>query len=64
MVDNIYNSREKDYTNPFRMMVYGNEKEMNKVVGSLDDNPFILQEQEALKTYKRKVNKIIKDFKL
>ena len=64
MVDNIYNSREKDYTNPFRKMVYGNEKEMNKVVGSLDDNPFILQEQEALKSYKRKVNKIIKDFKL
>ena len=64
MVDNIYKSREKDYLNPFRMMVYGNEKEMIKVVGSLDDNPFILQEQESLKTYKRKVNKIIKDFKL
>jgi hypothetical protein len=64
MVDNIYYSREKDYTNPFRMMVYGNEKEMDKVVGSLDDNPFILQEQNALKLYKRKINKIIKDLAL
>ncbi len=64
MVDNIHNSREKDYINPFRMMVYENEKEMDKVVGSLNDNPFILQEQDALKAYKRKVNKIIKDFKL
>jgi len=64
MVDNIHNSREKDYINPFRMMVYENEKEMDKVVGSLNDNPFILQEQEALKAYKRKVNKIIKDLKL
>ena len=64
MVDNIYRSREKDYTNPFRMMVYGNEKEMDKVVGSLDDNPFILQEKERLALYKRKVNKIVKDLKL
>jgi hypothetical protein len=64
MVDNIFNSREKDYTNPFRMMVYENETEMDKVVGSLNDNPFILQEQQALSSYKRKVNKIIKDFKL
>jgi hypothetical protein len=64
MVDNIFNSREKDYTNPFRMMVYENETEMDKVVGSLNDNPFILQEQHALSSYKRKVNKIIKDFKL
>ena len=64
MVDNIYFSREKDYTNPFRMMVYENEKEMDKVVGSLDDNPFILQEKERLAVYKRKVNKIVKDLKL
>jgi hypothetical protein len=64
MVDSIYNSREKDYTNPFRIMVYGNEKEMDKVVGSLHDNPFILQEQESFKAYKRKVNKIIKDLRL
>jgi hypothetical protein len=64
MVDHIYQSREKDYTNPFRMMVYGNEKEMDKVVGSLDDNPFIRQEKERLTVYKRKVNKIIKDLKL
>ena len=64
MVEKIYNSREKDYTNPFRMMVYENETEMNKVVGSLDNNPFILQEQEAFKLYKRKADKIIRDFKL
>ena len=63
MVDNIFNSREKDYTNPFRMMVYDNEAEMNKVVGILEHNPFILQEQEALKSYKRKAGKIIRDLK-
>jgi len=45
------------------MMVYDNEAEMNKVVGILEHNPFILQEQEALKSYKRKAGKIIRDLK-
>ena len=54
-VDNIYRSREKDYTNPFRKMVYGNDDEMNNVVGALADNPFIMQERENLKRFKRKV---------
>ncbi|RYZ78683.1 MAG: DUF4954 family protein [Proteobacteria bacterium] len=62
MVDNIFQSREKDYTNPFRSMVYTNEEEMNKVVGSLDDNPFIQQEQAVLGQYKRQVNKLLKSF--
>jgi hypothetical protein len=64
MVDNIFHSREKDYTNPFRMMVYESEKEMDNVIGSLSDNPFIIQERQALASYKRKVKRIIKDFKL
>lgn len=64
MVENIYKSREKDYLNPFRLMVYGNEKEMDKVVGSLHDNPFILQEQSSLERYKKQVSKILKSFGL
>ncbi|HUQ66798.1 MAG TPA: DUF4954 family protein [Flavitalea sp.] len=64
MVQNIYASREKDYINSFRMMVYRSEDEMNKVVGSLENNPFISQEQEALKSYKATVGRIVKDLKL
>jgi hypothetical protein len=60
MVDNIYNSREKDYSNPFRLMVYENAEEMDKVVGSLEDNPFILQEKQAFNNYKKAVTKVIK----
>ncbi len=37
----IFNSRKKDYANPFRRMVYENEAEMDKVHGKLDDNSFI-----------------------
>jgi hypothetical protein len=41
MVKGIYESRAKDYANPFRRMVYESQKEMEKVVGRLKDNAFI-----------------------
>ncbi len=46
----IKKSREKDYQNPFRKMLYNNEAEMEKVMGKLQDNPFIsnLEEKEKL----------------
>jgi len=63
MVKNIYESRAKDYSNPFRQMVYENRDEMDKVIGKLEDNSFIRQEQEALAAYKRNVRKVIGWFK-
>jgi len=36
-----YESRSKDYTNPFRNMSYTNEQERDAVLGKLDDNSFI-----------------------
>ena len=35
MCKGIYDSRAKDYTNPFRKMVYETNEEMNKVIGVL-----------------------------
>ena len=60
LTDNIFRSREKDYTNPFRMMMYNSPEEMDKVIGSLNDNQFIQQEKEALDTYKKSISKIIR----
>ena len=42
----IYTSRAKDYSNPFRKMVYESNDEMNAVIGRLEDNQFI-QDQFA-----------------
>ena len=64
MLKNIYESRAKDYKNKFRQMVYNSPAEMDKVVGKLDENSFIIQEQEELKKFKRTVSKIISDLKL
>lgn len=55
----IYSSRARDYDNPFRKMVYNNDEEMNRVIGRLDENSFILQQQEEEKLYTEKVREII-----
>jgi len=60
----IYTSRAKDYSNPYRKMVYDNEEEMEKVVGTLKDNSFIKQQQEELVIFKQKINRLIQALKL
>jgi len=64
MVKGIYESRAKDYANPFRQMVYESQKEMEKVVGRLKDNGFIRQQQDEMAQYKKSVVNIIKLFGL
>jgi hypothetical protein len=56
----IHASRAKDYTNPFRQMVYDSPEEMSAVVGRLQDNGFIRQEKEALKRYRSEVAVLLK----
>lgn len=59
----IKSSREKDYTNPFRKMVYENETEMNAIVGDLKDNSFIEQQyvdQIKLKSFVAEIKKALK----
>lgn len=60
----IKRSREKDYKNPFRQLAYESEKEMNAVVGSLEDNSFIKQTAEDLEMYKLQVQQIIGEWEL
>jgi hypothetical protein len=64
MTNGIYESRAKDYSNPFRKMVYDSPEEMNAVIGRLQDNGFIRQEKEALRKYKATVEAVIKKLKL
>ena len=62
MVKAIYNSRAKDYQNPFRQMLYDTQKEMEKVIGKLTDNSFIKQQREELFQFREKVNEITRQF--
>jgi hypothetical protein len=64
MVKNIYDSRAKDYQNEFRNMVYDNNKEMEEVVGALEDNVFIQQQTEELEAVRNTVESIVERFQL
>jgi hypothetical protein len=59
MTAGIYQSREKDYDNPFRLMPYENQQEMDNVVGRFEDNSFIKQQNEELETYKAEIGKYL-----
>jgi len=48
LVGAIRQSRQKDYENPFRQMLYADTNEMEAVMGKLDDTPFIKMQEEKL----------------
>ncbi|WP_126970697.1 DUF4954 family protein [Gynurincola endophyticus] len=60
----IYQSREKDYTSPFRQMVYTDPATMDAVIGKFEENTFILQEEVEFKKFKKEVQQILKKFNL
>lgn len=53
MCKGIYDARAKDYDSHFRKMMYDTAEEMNAVLGKLEDNSFIKQEEERLQEYKK-----------
>jgi len=61
MTKSIYDSKAKDYQNPFRKMVYETEMEMEKVTGKLKDNSFIIQQQQETIAFTQKVAAIIQE---
>ena len=58
MVANIRSSREKDYENPFRQMVYETRAEMEKVIGKLNDNTFILSQEAELAAFEKNIQRL------
>ena len=63
MCKGIYDSRAKDYSSPFRKMVYDTTEEMNKVLGRLEGNSFIQQQLAELDEFKKSVSAIGKKLK-
>jgi hypothetical protein len=64
MCKGIYDSRAKDYRNPFRKMVYTNNEEMNKVMGRIENNAFIQEQTGQLDEMRKQVKAIIRKLKL
>lgn len=55
-----YESRKKDYDNPYRKMVYESTEEMDAVVGKLEDNSFIEYTFKEAEAYEKKVCQFLK----
>lgn len=49
--DQVYISRKKDYDNPYRQATFRNMDEMTAVVGTADDNSFIIQVKQETKDF-------------
>ena len=64
ITNSIFESRAKDYDNPYRAMVYENEAEMESVVGRLEDNTFINQQIAELAGFKNEMSELKKRYKL
>lgn len=62
MTEGIYKSREKDYLNPFRKMVYQSREQMDAVVGKLEDNVFIQNEMKQLDLFKKTIKRLIRKY--
>jgi hypothetical protein len=46
-----YQSRAKDYENPFRAMVYDSKEEMENIMGKLEENEFLIEEKIAMEKF-------------
>ena len=64
IAEKIYESRAKDYSNPFRKTVYENDMERDKVLGRLEDNSFIGNQRDELNIFKNKISLLKKKLEL
>jgi hypothetical protein len=58
--DQVYNSRKKDFDNPYRKTTFRNMAEMEAAFGSVDENSFIIQVRQETKDFEKLVEEIKK----
>ncbi|MGC4234018.1 MAG: DUF4954 family protein [Niabella sp.] len=58
----VYHSKEKDYKNTFKNMVYDSKEELENVLGSFENNTFIIQQNEELALFEEQVAILLKRF--
>ncbi len=58
MYDASYKSREKDYTDYYRQMVYSSGREMENVLGSMDENDFLIEFKKTTEDFVKRLKTI------
>ncbi len=64
MNSEIFNTRAKDYSNPYRKMVYENNAEMLNVIGKIEDNGFIIEQRASFELLTKNITGLIRRWKL
>ena len=60
----VYETRKKDYENPFRKATFLNEDEMLAAWGKLDENSFIKNQREELRVFTERVQNVRKRLRI
>jgi hypothetical protein len=61
VADRVYTSRKKDFDNPFRRRTYRNDEEMLAVVGSAENNDFVLLVRKQAEELYQRVERSLAD---
>ncbi len=56
--DQVYNSRKKDFDNPFRQATYRNMAEMKAAIGTIEDNSFVKQVRVETDDFKKRIDEL------
>ena len=56
--DRVYESRQKDYENPFRQATYRSMDEMYAAIGTVEDNSFIQRVRKDTESFKKRINDV------
>ncbi|RKY10227.1 MAG: DUF4954 domain-containing protein [Planctomycetota bacterium] len=58
--EQVYQSRKKDFDNPFRQATYRNEQEMSAAIGNIEGNSFVKLVREETEAFKNTADEIKK----
>ncbi|GMO35606.1 MAG: DUF4954 family protein [Termitinemataceae bacterium] len=56
--DQVYKTKQKDYADPFRNVTYSSLAERDSVLGSIEDNKFIMQSRQDTKAFYKLVENV------
>ncbi|MDR1212155.1 MAG: DUF4954 family protein [Spirochaetaceae bacterium] len=60
--DQVYESRAKDFLDPFRKITYRNQEEMDAVAGKAGDNFFVKRAKEKLESFEVSLKTLLEHF--
>jgi hypothetical protein len=58
MTEQVYETRAKDFNDPFRSVTYRNQAEMEQVVGRIEDNFFVKHAADEFKSFEKTIEKL------